>query len=173
MADADIESSVGQPSQVTLKTAFTVCFAVLSVAVLAVLIVKTEAALILTGLAALFAMALDHLVSLLVQRARFKRRSAIAVVLAALLVVLSALALIVIPAAITQGEALANEAPELVEKVRTSRLFKLVDQRFNVVAQLQPKEQGPAGLASGALPPCSPPSPEPSAWWARPSPSSS
>ncbi|OJH40343.1 AI-2E family transporter [Cystobacter ferrugineus] len=153
VADADIDSSVGQPSQVTLKTAFTVCFAVLAVAVFAVLIVKTEAALILTGLAALFAMALDHLVSLLVQRARFRRSSAISVVLAAVLIVLTALALIVVPAAITQGEALAREAPELIEKVRTSRFFQLVDQRFNVLEQLQRKDQNPAELASGALPP--------------------
>jgi predicted PurR-regulated permease PerM len=150
---ADIDSSVGQPSQVTLKTAFTVCFAVLTVGVFTMLLVKAEAAIILTGLAALFAVALNHLVSLLIQRARLKRGPAIAVVLATVLVVLTALALIVIPAAITQGEALATQAPELIEKIRTSRLFRLVDQRFNVLQQLQRKDRDPAELASGALPP--------------------
>jgi putative heme transporter len=148
-------SQVGPPSQVTLKTVFTVCFAVLSVAVLSLLVVKAEAALILTGLASLFAAALNHLVSLLVERARLKRGAAIAVVLVTLLIVLTALGLIVVPAAIGQGEALANQAPELMEKIRGSRMFRLVDERFNVLQQLQGKgdPKNNAALASGALTP--------------------
>lgn len=159
MASIDIDSppritsSVGNPSQVTLKTAFTVCFAVLAVAVLAALLVKAEVAVILTGLAALIAVALDHVVSFLVNRAHFKRGLAIALVLFTGVVVLSAVALLVIPAAINQGQALVAQGPDLIDKIRSSHLFKLVDERFHVVQQLQREGTKSAELASGALPP--------------------
>ncbi len=151
----DEPQSVGQPSQVTLKTVYTVCFAVLSVVVLVVLVLKTEVALILTGLAALIAVALDHLVDLLMQKAKLKRGPAIAVVLVTVLVVLTALGLLVVPATIGQGEALANQAPELMQRIRESRVFRLVDQRFGVLQQLQGKgaHDNTAAIASGAVAP--------------------
>ena len=77
--------SVGHPSQVTLKTAFTVCFAVVAVVALVVLVLKAEVAIILTGIAALIAVALDHLVALLMRRTRLKRGPSIALVLVGLL----------------------------------------------------------------------------------------
>ncbi|ATB33963.1 AI-2E family transporter [Melittangium boletus] len=148
---AGSDSSGGQPSQVTLKTAFTVCFAVVLVATLVVLIIKAEVALILTGLAALLAVALNHLVALLMKRARLRRGPAIAVVLLVLLVAASALGLIVVPAAINQGQSLVNQVPELTEKIRASRVFQLLDQRFHVLQQLQRQSDNPTELASGAL----------------------
>ena len=148
---AESDSWGGQPSQVTLKTAFTVCFAVVLVATLAVLIIKAEAALILTGLAALIAVALNHLVALLMERTKLKRGPAIAVVLLTLLIAVSILGLIVVPAAVDQGQLLVNQVPELTEKVRTSRAFQLLDQRFHVLQQLKHQSDNPTELASGAL----------------------
>jgi predicted PurR-regulated permease PerM len=150
---AGINSSMGHPSQVTLKTAFTVCFAVLAVATLALLIIKAEVALILTGLAALIAVALDHLVSLLVQRGRLKRGVAIALVIATLLIAMTTLALLVIPSAITQGQALVEEVPGLIDQFRDSRFFHRLDARFHILQQLERQGGNPTELASGALPP--------------------
>jgi predicted PurR-regulated permease PerM len=144
---------MGHPSQVTLKTAFTVCFAVLSVAMLAVLLVKAEVALVLTGLAALIAVALDHVVSLMVRRARMKRGFAIALVLTVLLLALTAVAVLVIPAAITQGQELVLQAPGLIDKIRDSRLFHRLDEHFHILQQLQRQGRNTTELASGALPP--------------------
>ncbi|MGZ3458747.1 MAG: AI-2E family transporter [Archangium sp.] len=149
---ASINSSMGHPSQVTLKTTFTVCFAVLAVVVLAALVIKTELALILTGLAALIAVALDHLVAILV-RNRLKRGLAIALVLGTLLIAVTALALLVIPSAIAQGQALVKEVPDLITQIRESSLFQRLDARFHILQQLQRQGGTPTELASGALPP--------------------
>ncbi|HSP18134.1 MAG TPA: AI-2E family transporter, partial [Myxococcaceae bacterium] len=49
-------------SQVTLKTAFTVCFAVLATAALVLFVLQTRLALSLTIAAMMVAIALDHVV---------------------------------------------------------------------------------------------------------------
>jgi putative heme transporter len=124
-----------QRSQVTLRTAFTVGFAALAVVVLAVLVVKTRVALTLTGIAALLALALEHGVSRL-ERAGLRRGLAIAVVLTTLLALATSLGLLVIPAAITQGEALLAQSPVLMEQVRSLRLFQLLSEHFDMLANL-------------------------------------
>jgi predicted PurR-regulated permease PerM len=149
---AGINSSMGHPSQVTLKTAFTVCFAVLAVATLAVLVVKAEVALLLTGLAALIAIALDHVVSLLERRARMKRGFAIALVISVLLLALMSVAVLVIPSAVIQGQSLIDQAPGLIDQFRQSRFFQWLDTRFHVLQELR-GQRGTTELASGALPP--------------------
>ncbi|QRN93847.1 AI-2E family transporter [Archangium violaceum] len=143
---------MGSPSQVTLKTTFTVCFAVLAVVTLAVLIVKAEVALILTGLAALIAVALNHLVVLLM-RLRMKRGPAITLVLSVLLFALVTVALWVIPSALTQVQALVEQAPGLVAEFRASRFFRWLDAHFHILQQLRRQDRSPSELASGALPP--------------------
>jgi putative heme transporter len=137
---------------VTLKTAFTVCFAALAVVTLAVLLVKAQVALILPGSAALVAIALNPLVVLLM-RARLKRSFAIGVVLAALLSTLTTVAVLVIPSAIAQGQALVEEAPTLADEILASRFFQRIDARFHVLEHLEKKGRDPTELASGALPP--------------------
>lgn len=149
---AGINSSMGYPSQVTLKTAFTVCFAVLAVVVLAVLFVRAEVAILLTSVAALIAVALDHLVALL-ERSRLKRGVAIALVLGVLVIALATVALLIIPAAVAQGQQLITDVPSLIESVRGSRVFQRLDARFHILQQLQRQGGNPAELASGALPP--------------------
>jgi putative heme transporter len=143
--------SVGRPSQVTLKTAFTVCFAVVAVVALVVLVLKAEVAIILTGIAALIAVALDHLVALLMRRTRLKRGPSIALVLLGLLLLVSLVGFIVVPSAITQGQSLATEAPKLEEDIRTSPAFQALDQRFHVLQELRRQSDNPAKVASGAL----------------------
>ncbi len=153
MDSPGVPSSIGSPSQVTFKTAFTVCFAVLLVAVLVALVLKAEVAIILSGLAALISVALNHVVVFLTRRARFKRGPAIALVLFLALAAITAVALLIIPAAITQGQALAAQAPGIGEKIRASHLFQMLDARFHVLQQIQRQSNNPAELASGALPP--------------------
>lgn len=150
---AGINSSMGgHPSQVTLKTAFTVCFAVLAVAALALLLVKAQVALILTGIAALLAIALNHLVAVLM-RVRLKRGLAIALVLAVLLSAATTLALLVIPSALTQGQSLVEQAPALIDQILASSFFHRMDARFHILEHLQTQGGDTTKLASGALPP--------------------
>jgi predicted PurR-regulated permease PerM len=139
-----------QHSQVTLKTAFTVCFAVLAVVTLAVLVVKTQVALTLTGLAALLALALQHLVVGL-QRRGLRRGLAIGVVILGLLVAVAALALLIIPTAMTQGEGLLGETPRLMEQVQSTRVMRLLRERLHMLPQSAPGEL-PKELTTEALP---------------------
>lgn len=152
VALAGTNSSMGHPSQVTLKTVFTVCFAVLAVATLALLILKAEVALILTGLAALIAVALDHLVVLLV-RAGLKRSLSIAVVLCMVVIVLTTVALLVIPSAIAQAQELIAQIPSLINEFRASSFFQRLEVRFHIVEQLERQGRETTGWATGALPP--------------------
>ncbi|PTL78376.1 AI-2E family transporter [Vitiosangium sp. GDMCC 1.1324] len=143
---------MGHPSQVTLKTAFTVCFAVLAVATLAVLLVKAEVALILTGIAALLAVALNHLVALLVE-AGLKRGVAIALVLSMVVLALTIVGSLVIPAAVAQAQELIAQIPSLIEEFRASRFFQRLEVHFHIIEQLEQQAQDTTSLASGALPP--------------------
>ncbi len=129
------DSTGWQRSQVTLKTAFTVGFAALAVVVLALLVVKTRVALTLTGIAALLALALQHAVARL-ERMGLRRGLAITVVLFLLVVLMVCLGMLVIPTAITQGEALLAELPSLMQQVRSLRVFHLVSEHFKALAQL-------------------------------------
>lgn len=126
------EPSGPRKSQVTLKTAFTVCFAVLAVVTLIFLVVKTRVALTLTGLAALIALALNHLVVWL-RRRGLPRGVAIGAVIAGLLVAAALVALLVIPTAMTQGEALVAELPRLQEQVHGTRVFHLLRDKLHVL----------------------------------------
>jgi putative heme transporter len=68
-----------QPSRVTLKTVFTVCFGVLIVVALVMAIIHSLVAITLTYAALLLAVTLDHGVKMLVRRG-LKRSLAIALV---------------------------------------------------------------------------------------------
>jgi predicted PurR-regulated permease PerM len=135
---------------VTLKTAFTVCFAVLSVVMLVVLVWRTRLALTLTGLAVLLALALEHGVSRL-ERLRLRRGVAIALVLTATLVVLVVLGLLVIPAAVSQVDSLMQQWPGLWKELRTTRLLRVANQRLQSMGWEQRLEEATPELA-GTLP---------------------
>ena len=134
-------------SQVTPKTVFTVGFSVLAVVVLAVMVVKTRLALTLTGIALLLALALEHGVARL-ERAGLKRWLSIAIVLVACALLVTALGLLVIPAAVAQGGELFSQFPKLMEQIRSARLFRLASSHLSTVGQLfggqQPEGATPA-----------------------------
>lgn len=145
------QCGAGQHSQVTPKTVFTVCFAVLAVMALVVLVVRTRVALTLTGLAALLALALEHGVALL-ERKKVPRALAIALMLAGALAVLATLALLVIPAAAAQVDALMVQWPHLWQEVRESRLSRVLVQRVQNLGWTQQLDLATPELARGTLP---------------------
>ena len=120
-----------RPSQVTLKTAFTVCFAVAATAALVVFILRTRTALTLCACAAMVAIALNHAVHFF-QRRGFKRGWAITLVMVGVLLVVAGVLLLVIPAAVAQGRGLIQQAPHFIDEVRQSTLFKALDEHFGV-----------------------------------------
>ncbi|MCP3063078.1 AI-2E family transporter [Myxococcus sp. K38C18041901] len=140
-----------QRSQVTPKTVFTVCFAVLAVLALVVLVVRTRVALTLTGIAALIALALEHGVSRL-QRWKVPRALAIALMLTGALTVLATLALLVIPATAAQVDALVVQWPQLWQEVRESRPFRGLNSRLHNLGWIRPLEDATPQLATGTLP---------------------
>ena len=144
------DSTGWQRSQVTLKTAFTVGFAALAVVVLAVLVVKTRVALTLTGIAALLALALQHGVVRL-ERLGLRRGLAIALVLFLLVVLVVCLGMLVIPTAVTQGEALLAQLPALMNEVRSLSVFHLLSRHFEALAQLGQSGEVPVPARSPGL----------------------
>nr|WP_225937577.1 AI-2E family transporter [Myxococcus sp. RHSTA-1-4] len=134
-----------------MRTAFTVCFAVLGVAVLVALVVRTRVALTLTGIAALLALALEHAVSRL-ERGGLPRMAAIAVVMTGLLAVLVTLALLVVPAAAAQVDAMVLQWPQLWEELRGSRPFRTLDERLHSLGWTRRLEEATPRLAAGKLP---------------------
>jgi len=136
-------------SQVTLKTAFTVCFAVTTTAALIIFVVRTRGMLTLTACAAMVAIALNHPVHIL-QRRRIHRPWAIAIVVVAALLLLSGVLLLIIPAAVSQGSELIRQAPKLLDEIRKSRVFKVLDEHFGVEQVL--RDNVPSLAKTGASP---------------------
>src|SRR5208282_4133530 len=134
------------PSQVTLKTAFTVCFAVTATAALVIFVLRTRAALTLCACAAMVAIALNHLVRFL-QKRRIKRVWAIAIVVGGAIVLLGGVLLLVIPAAVSQGRALVQQTPRLFDEIRRSRVYQVLDQHFGLEQVLRNAVSNASGLA--------------------------
>ena len=103
-----------RPSQVTLKTVFTVAFGVIIVIAIVAAVMNAVLALALTGAALLLAVALDHPVRLL-ERRGLNRSAAIAVVTFAGLGLIVAFGFTLIPPAIDQGRQLVHDAPQFVQ----------------------------------------------------------
>ncbi|QDE65800.1 MULTISPECIES: AI-2E family transporter [Myxococcus] len=141
----------GQRSQVTPTTVFTVCASVLAVVVLVTFMAKTRVALTLTGIATILALALEHGVARL-ERGRLPRLAAIALVMTTLLVIVAALALLVIPAAADQLDALVRQWPQLMEELRSSRPIQVLSDRLQALGWARRLEEATPRLATGALP---------------------
>ena len=105
------------PSQVTLKTVFTVSFGVLVVLALVMAAIHSLVAITLTSTAVLVAVALDHAVQWLVRR-RFPRIWAIFVVTLAVLGLLTGFGFTLIPPAVDQGKAMVQQAPGFIRAAR-------------------------------------------------------
>ena len=120
-----------RPSQVTLKTVFTVAFGVLLVVATVVAASHAMVAVTLTGAALLIAVALDHPVRMLVRRG-VKRPLAIAIVTFAGLGLIVGFGFTLIPPAIEQGKQLMHDAPGFIRSARGSVLFRTLDARFHL-----------------------------------------
>ena len=141
-----------RPSQVTLKTAFTVCFAVAMTAAAVIFVFRTRGTLTLAVCAALVAVALNHLVHFL-QRRSIKRGWAIVLVMLGACLLLAGVLLLVIPAAVAQGHALVGQAPKLLEDIRQSGLFSFLDRHFGIEQSFRDALTKGGGLAqAGASP---------------------
>jgi predicted PurR-regulated permease PerM len=141
-----------RPSQVTLKTVFTVAFGILLVVGIVQAATNALLALSLTGAALLLAVALDHPVRML-ERRGVKRSLAIAIVTLAGLGLLVAFGFTLIPPAIDQGKALIRDAPGFVRSARGSALFRTLDGRFHLGDYLMEAERRLPEMLEGAATP--------------------
>ncbi|HXU83895.1 MAG TPA: AI-2E family transporter [Polyangia bacterium] len=110
-------------SQVSLTTVFTVCFGVLAVCALVLFVTHTLVALTITAGALMIAVALDHLVALLVER-RVKRGLAIVIVTVASLGLLVGAILLLIPPVVSQTKLLVARWPQLKAGILNTELYK-------------------------------------------------
>jgi predicted PurR-regulated permease PerM len=141
-----------RPSQVTLKTVFTVAFGVLIVIALVEAATNATLAVALTGAALLLAVALEHPVRML-ERRGIKRPLAIAIVTFAGLGLIVGFGFTLIPPAIEQGKALVHDAPQFVRSARGSALFRTLDSRFHLGDYLMEAERRLPDLLGGAATP--------------------
>ena len=149
MAAADQEV---RPSQVTLKTVFTVAFGVLIVAAVVGALWNAMVAVTLTSAALLISVALDHPVRML-ERRGLKRPYAIAIVTFAGLALLVGFGFTLIPPAIEQGRQLVHDAPQFVRSARGSALFRTLDARFHLAEHLMEAERRLPEMLEGAATP--------------------
>lgn len=139
-------------SQVTWKTAFTVCFAAVATGLLVLFAYVTRFAIALTLIAALFAVALDHVVGAL-QRTGIKRGLAAAIVIVGALLVLGGLAVLVIPSLVTQAKALVEQAPQLFDKFRQSHFLQFLSRNLGTPNLEQKAEGQSQQIVQGAAKP--------------------
>ncbi len=140
--------SARRDSQVTLKTVFTVSFGVLAVCALVLFLLRTQTATMLALGAAMAAVAMNHVVEGLTRRG-LARKFAVPIVIVALLGVAVGLAFTLIPPAVSQAKAFVAAVPSLVQKLRHTRLFETLDERFDLDEQLRQA----TGVAAGAVAP--------------------
>lgn len=139
-------------SQVTLRTAFTVCFAVLATAALVLFVLETRLALTLTIAAMMVAIALDHVVRRLEARG-IRRRWAIALATLAVVLLFAGLLLIVVPTAVRQLREFIASTPRMLEDLRSSPRFQSLNARFGIEERLKDALSGAFGLAQSAVNP--------------------
>jgi predicted PurR-regulated permease PerM len=139
-------------SQVTLKTAFTVCFAVVATAALVLFVLQTRLALTLTVVAMMVAVALDHVVTRL-QKRGLSRATGIAVTVLVVFLVVIGVLLIVVPTAVRQLRDFINSIPDIVNDVRRSHWFEVLKTRWDLEERLKDAFAGALGLAQSAANP--------------------
>ena len=136
----------------TLKTAFTVCFAVVVTAVLVAFAFETRFAISVMLVATLVAVALDHVVSAFT-RWGMRRSWALAAVVAGFLAIIAGVMLLVIPSLVEQGKALAEQAPEMFRKLKENRLLQTVEKSMGSASPgAHPEQQGQQLVQSAAQP---------------------
>lgn len=140
------------PSQVTLKTVFTVCLGVLIVVTVTMAILKSLVTVSLACAALVLAVTLDHGVRLLVARG-VGRGLAVAVIILLFIGLLVGLGFTLIPPAIAQGKALIQQGPSLARSVSQTEIFQRLDQHFQLGQRIQGLEHNlPVLLDRAATP---------------------
>jgi len=137
-------------SQVSLRTIFTVCFAVLAVVALVYFVLRTQFAMTLALGAALIAVAMNHAVEALLRRG-MRRRWAVLSVVIGLLALLTGLSFLIVPPLVAQAKGFIADAPSLWEKLRHTHLFLLLDARFDINEQLKQSVPAAAGAVAPVL----------------------
>lgn len=145
-------SSSPRETQVTLKTVFTVCFGLLAVYGLTVFAIRTAVAIALSLAALVLAVALNHLVDMLVRR-RVPRSWAIAGVVTAAILLVVALGFTIIPPALAQGRAFFEGIPSFLGSARNSPLFQSIDNRLHVADRIVELERQAPRMLEGAAAP--------------------
>ncbi|HUM11988.1 MAG TPA: AI-2E family transporter [Myxococcaceae bacterium] len=139
-------------SQVTLRTAFTVCFAVVATAALVLFVLQTRLALTLTVAAMMVAIALDHVVRRMEARG-IRRGWAIALTTLAVVLLLIGLMLIVVPTAAHQLRDFIASMPRILGDLRQSPRFQSLNARFEIEERLKEALSGAFGIAQTAVNP--------------------
>ena len=140
------------PSQVSLKTVFTICFGVLLVVALVAFVLRTTVAVTLSLAALMLAIALDHLVAIL-ERRGMKRGPSIALVMFGCLCALVGLGLLLIPPVVSQVTRLIEEWPQIWAKFRHSDAFRWLEVHLHIQHAVQQATQNAGGLVAGAATP--------------------
>lgn len=139
-------------SQVTLRTAFTVLFAVLATGAAVLFVLKTRVALTLTATATMNAIALDHLVRR-VQRLGLSRGAAIVLTTTGVGVVVLAMVVLVVPPAARQVQELISAAPRILDSLHQQAWFEFWNQRFAIEEHLKNDLPAVFGFAQTAVSP--------------------
>ena len=144
--------SPARPSQVSLRTVFTVCFAVVATAGLVLFLYETRLALTITVAAVMLAVAQDHLVHLLQGRG-LGRGASIALTVLAVILVFVGLSFLVVPAAVQQMRDFVASAPKIVDGIRHTRWFERLNEWLDLDARIKDAVPGVLDLAQGAMNP--------------------
>jgi len=139
-------------SQITLRTAFTVCFAVVATAGVVRFVLETRVAFTLTVAAIMVAIALDHVVRR-IEMCGLTRGWAIAVTTLAGGVVTIGMMLVVVPAAVAQLQELIAAPPRILDSLRHSPWFAFWEERFEVEERLRDGFSSVFGLAQSTVNP--------------------
>ncbi len=141
-------------SQVTVSTVLTVCLTVLFFVAAVFFIFQTRVAVILTLTAALLSVALNHVVDAL-EKHKVRRSLAVVFVMFAVVLIIAGIGLLLIPTAVSQGRALVEQAPKILQKLRETELYSTLNARFQLDEQLlglwQPKSGSLQSAAESTL----------------------
>jgi predicted PurR-regulated permease PerM len=139
-------------SQVTFKTVAVATSAILFVGLGVWVLATARFAVALTVLAFLVAVAMDQVVKIF-QSWGAARWIAIMLVVLAIFVAITTLALLIVPAAAEQATDLIKSTPRLIDELRNSKAFRSVDRVFHIKAEFDNPSRKLAEIAKNELTP--------------------
>jgi len=139
MADNGQDESLKSLIRISVRIAAAVLAVVLIAAGALYVVVNARTGFTFIAIAAFMAAALNHAVQWLEKR-RFSRWAAIAIVMAAIVGVLVGAFLLLVPAVVKQVRSLIANFPSIIASIRGSSLYRILDQQFNLTEQIQRAE---------------------------------